>query len=337
MDTGTMYGFSIPTLILGVAGTIGAIFEYVHTRRFMLRYSLIFLAAVFTFIRRATFIAAINVDTNNPESSRDMLDGNMARMFLYKMFIPLLYCVFFQTCYDIVSMTTTTTTTTATATAATAAGLKPKIYYYATNGLCIILAYLWTIILTVINIAYGAIFANNFPIFTEGKIILLQNMTRFTSYSVWAYFLCAILQLALGWNEIRPYMISLLTYLLTVCIGTVGMTAGQALPNVTDNDEVISQTVSFVLVELVGLFGLMFSLLASRNYWVLYTTKQQEQQRNETQSDQYTSSVIDSKFGIVAQDKSLEDPSQKSISSSTAGSSKQQLDQRPFSQTKSIV
>ena len=327
-----MYGFSIPTLILGAAGTIGAIFEYVNARRFILRYILIFLAAVFTFIRRTTFIAAINVDTNNPESSRDMLEGNLARMFLYKMFIPLLYCVFFQTCYDIVSMTTTTTTTGITA------SLKPKIYYYATNGLCIILAYLWTIVLIVINIAYGAIFANNFPIFTDRKIRLLQNMTQFTSYGVWVYFLCAIFQLALGWNEIRPYMISLLAYLLTVCIGTVGMTAGQALPNVTDNDEIISQTVSFVLVELIGIFGLIFSLFASRKYWVLYTAKQQEeQQESETQSDQYISAVIDSKFGIVAQDKSLEDPSQKSINSSTAGSSKQQLDQRPSSQTKSIV
>ncbi|KAI7846890.1 hypothetical protein BDC45DRAFT_611369 [Circinella umbellata] len=304
MDTGTMYGFSIPTLILGAVGSLGAIFQYIHIRRFKLRYTLLFLAAAFTCIRRASFIAAINIDTNNPESSRHMLEGNMVRMVLYKMFIPFLYCAFFQTCHDILSMTTTTTVTT----------LRSKMHYYATHEFCIILAYLWTLILIVINIAYGVLFTNNFPFFTEEKIILLQNMTRFTSYSVWTYFVCAILQLFYGWNGLRPYMISLLSYLLTVCIGTVGMTAVQALPTVTDSDEVISQTVSFVLVELVGLFGLMFGLFASRHYWVLYTTKQQR-------NDQSVSSVTDFKSGMVVQDKHSEDPS---IISSTAGSTSKQ-------------
>ncbi|KAI9262161.1 hypothetical protein BDA99DRAFT_510393 [Phascolomyces articulosus] len=334
MDEGVRYGFSISIVILGAVGTIGAILQYFRTRQSMSLYSFICLAATFSFIRRTTYIAAINNDTLDPVSSRHMVEGNMARLFLFKMFIPLLYCVFFETCHNLVSMTLTTTAITTGAVQAKYAitvtigtTIKSKIYYYVTKLSGMTLAYVWTTVLIAVNIAYCSVFANSFPIFTEERISNLQNMSRFTSYGVWVYFILALLQLVLGWNEVRPYMLSLLAYLLFVCIGTMGMTTIATLPNVTPNDELVNQIVSFVLVELVGLFGLFFALFASTQYWTII--KQPSTPTPEAPNNLYDSSVpIDSKFGNVTQPNSLEDTSQNSITSTVGSSSTKQLDQR---------
>ncbi|KAI9477146.1 hypothetical protein BDB00DRAFT_934102 [Zychaea mexicana] len=324
-------GFSIPIIVLGALEALTALVQVVRTRQHYTRYTFVFLAAIFSFIRRITYVAAIDDGTWD----LDIVKGNMARTFLYQMFVPFLYCAFFATCQNMITSTTTVDTAMPTT------RMTSTKIYYARKLTGTILAYLWTLVLIIVNIAYCAVFARNFPMLNSSLTQQLLSMSGITTHGTWAYTAFAILQLVSGWNQLRRYSVSLLLYLGIVLIATIGMTVSTALSsNVsTIDDEFTQRTISFVLVELVGLLGLFYALFASIQYWQnisapaspssLRNSYNQQQVKNF--DDCYAPDSKLSPTDVAHEMHHLEDVSQKSMVSSTSGATAyQQMDQRPI-------
>ncbi|KAI8139119.1 hypothetical protein BJV82DRAFT_628250 [Fennellomyces sp. T-0311] len=249
---GSAYGFSASTAVLALAAMISAVVDGFRTKQYYGRYFFMFFAGTFSFIRVISYIAAVASDST---SQSEVLSGNLARSFFYNTFIPLLFCVFFETCRTIIVKVPPTTSDV------------PASTYYGRKLSSTYGAYVWTVVLFITNIAYCALIATNYRPTSSYYFSLssVDNLYYLNTYGLWAYVLFGIGQLIYGSKELGPCMSSLVTYFVLVVVANIGDTVSSALS--VDYSYPLTAIISFVLVDMIGLFGLLFALYASPRIW----------------------------------------------------------------------
>ncbi|KAI9497712.1 hypothetical protein BDB00DRAFT_587581 [Zychaea mexicana] len=269
----TVYGFGIPPLLLGAIAAVGAVIQAARKRQFYWRYVFMFLAGIFQCIRNITFMVAALGNSENSNSA--YISGTLSRVFMFQMFIPFMFSAFFEVCRTVINSSISATAATGPATVpsgTTAYNLdsnpRTKLYSNARKLSPTYLAHLWTLILIIVNVAYCATLSSSYKSydFTVVPNVII-GMLQFSTYGVWAYVAYAIAHLAMGWKELKCCSISLLSFFCTIVLATIGNTVATVISSQSIYTSMTVNIISLIMVDVIGLLGLLYAVLASTRYW----------------------------------------------------------------------
>ncbi|KAI9499135.1 hypothetical protein BDB00DRAFT_795582 [Zychaea mexicana] len=272
MDSATrVYGFGITIILLGGSVVIGAIVSSIVTRRFFARYAFILLAGLSCIINRLVYIL-LGVDAINTSRPMEYSRLVMLRVFFFKVYTPLLYCVLFEVCRKIIAIQLEANKGPST----TIDNNVPRSRQYHVRTLwATYLAYLWTFILLITNIAYCAGNSAMTPDdTTTGDASSINNsnfypvpgtmVNSFNTYGIYVYISCAAIQYSYAYHELNRFIPTLavyaiLTFAATIC-HSVAFSSIASTYTTTDKFSFAS--------ELAGLLGLTYAYTwASIHHW----------------------------------------------------------------------
>ena len=291
---GFTLGTGISSIVLGAIVAFGSIIQYLRTRQFPLRYLLMFLAGSSLVIIRSTVLAIPYIPVD------DVNVASLTVNWFYQMYIPFLFCVFFEACrnmiitqgdnrnknykdieerasmlspppYDTINNNTQQQNVTMATPAPSSADQKSSnrnilfpIYF----------AYLFTIVLIITNTIVTALQTPS--IWDIGSSTMYEHIVRlsfFNVYGIWMYVLVAIIQVICGGRSLRRFITSLSIYLFTCVVAITGDTFAQSfMLNETEMENVgplAVPIIQFVMIEMIGVFGLLYACLwCSTRYWI---------------------------------------------------------------------
>ncbi|KAI9262140.1 hypothetical protein BDA99DRAFT_537486 [Phascolomyces articulosus] len=306
------------TLSLSVMSV--SIFHAIRAKQYYWRYVIMFTAGLFQSIRSIILIA-MAIQATNLGYIDLFYSSTAAMIFFDQMFPLLLFCTFFEVCRTIINIETKNASITAAATTinhqqqtprqssanntpnvtvtATATPSKeqhsPLSYtkkYFKKKLISTYTAYLWTFIILIVMIAfcgtyssieteYGERVRYSQYTFSQAMPFNVIGMYTFSRLGLWAYVFYGIMQLWAGWKELRPYKKSLLSFFFIVfLLPIIGYTVTAVY--LMDPYAEAYLIISFITVNLVGLFGLLWATYASRAYWspsqivAIYNNAQQQ-------------------------------------------------------------
>ena len=266
-----VYGLSIPTAVLGFVVACTAITEKVKNgQHHYWHYTFILLGGLFCLTTKILYILLLT-NTIHYSTVSAVNGAKMAYAFLYQMFVPLVYCVFFRTCHIAVIANQPT------------AGIIRSSKNNGKKLFSCYAAYTWLLVLTCTNITYcvlrglntASIHNSYYDNSNENQLEAAFNLSYINHFGVWLFALLAFMQIIFAFKAIRPYAKTLTLYLCMALIANTGLTivnwtSGELIRYTISN----SQFASFVLVEMIGLFGLVFALWALRRHWPSENGKQ---------------------------------------------------------------
>ena len=264
-----VFGFIIPPAVLGFVVACTSIIEKVKNGQHHWHYTIIFLGGLFCLTTKILSILLIT-DTIHHSAASAVLGAQMANDFLYQMFVPLLYCVFFRTCHTAVIVNQPIV-----GNMRSSKGNRKKLF-------CCYMAYTWLLVLTCTNIAncvlYGLYLESMFYHYdniNSNQLETASNLSYLNNYGVWLFALLAFMQIIFAFKAIRPYAKTLAIYLGMVIIANLGLLFANLLAyEKVLRSIAISTVLSFAMVEMLGLFGLVFAMWALRRHWPSENSKQ---------------------------------------------------------------
>ncbi|KAI9495591.1 hypothetical protein BDB00DRAFT_812563 [Zychaea mexicana] len=229
-----------------------------------MRYTFTFLAGSLCLINKSLFLTLVNGTIN-------LFKGAYAYQCTYYLYIPFLYCVFFDVCRTAIISSASLQQQPQNANSATTT-TDDKINTVPTSGrrfhlrklLPTYFAYFFTIIYVIITAVWGGMWAHDLNTFAA-----LENLEYFLLFGIWAYVLCAIIQLWVGYRQLQPMIRSLSVYLVGVLVPTIVLTVIALVRGFTPQPSALAADIAqLCLVEILGGLNLLYACLwCSTRYW----------------------------------------------------------------------